>query len=905
MQPEEKVRVIIDSMFADAGWEVVSRNEFSNSVAAVAVCEGIMNGGKEADYLLFIDGKAIGILEAKAEHIDIEDDKVKLQAEGYTKILPKWCGAHFSQLPFVYISNGKDLLFRDMRSSTDEYEKLSAIPTPKDMLAMAGIESYFGGLPKLKKEWTGGFKLRDCQYEAVTNLEASFRDGHDRALMVLATGAGKTFTACMAAYRLLSYTPARKILFLVDRNNLGKQAEGEFGTFRLTENGEPFNTIFTTTRLKSAKIPDESNLVITTIQRLFSVLTGRDFEESDNDEVSDEERDNDTAVVNIGETLLPPNYFDAIIIDECHRSIYGNWQKVLNYFNAARLIGLTATPAPETLAFFNNNRVINYRLEDSIADGVNVDYRIYRIATEATEDGGIIKKGEKTKELKNISGAVDVVREEEVRYFTSTDLNRSVVNPAQIRLVLETYKEAIYSELYPDREPDYRYIPKTLIFAQSDEHAKNIVKIAKEVFENQSEDFIQRVTYSAGDSNKLVRSFRNDKTFRIAVTVTLVATGTDVKPLEVVMFMRDVNSDSLYTQMKGRGVRTIGDEQLKTVTPNAQTKDMFYLVDAVGVTEHPPTITSPRTEPIPPNLPLRQLLEQISHGFLPDEHLRLLASRLSRINNKSKVKRQNEFESIAGISMKELALNIFNAMENDEIDEFIDVNEPNLKRKGLVALLANNAKAKEYLLELNAGFVTILMPGEDTLIKKGFSVEEAQNTTKAFEDYIEIHKDEIEALRIIYNNKGEAITYTMLKELESKLAIADRHFKLPLLWDHYSILEPQKVTKLRDQNERVALTNLIQLVRYAYKSRIELKSLTSTAASRFELWCGQIHRDLTDKQKEIMKIIAGYIAANGTYSRSDIAEQDQQLLIQTIKSFGSKEIVDETLVSLSKFILAA
>ncbi len=904
MLPEEKARIYIDQMFADAGWSVVLRDDFTISTSAVAVCEGIMDGGKEADYLLFIDGKAIGILEAKAEHIDIEDDKVKAQAEGYTKILPKWCGAHFSQLPFVYISNGKELLFRDMRSSTDEYEILSAIPTPKDMLAMAGIESYFGGLPKLKKEWNGGCKLRDCQFDAIINLEASFRDGHDRALMILATGAGKTFTACMAAYRLLSYTPARKILFLVDRNNLGEQAEGAFGSFRLTENGEPFNTIFTTTRLKSAKIPDESNLVITTIQRLFSVLTGRDFEESDNDELSDEERETDKKIIELGDTLLQRDYFDAIIIDECHRSIYGNWQKVLNYFNTARLIGLTATPAPETLAFFNNNRVINYNLEKSITDGINVDYRIYRIATEVTEDGGIIKKGEKTKELKNITGEVGVVREEEVRYFTSTDLNRSVVNPAQIRLVLETYKEAIYSELYTDREPDYRYIPKTLIFAQSDEHAKNIVNIAKEVFIDQSEDFIQRITYSAGDSNKLIRSFRNDKTFRIAVTVTLVATGTDVEPLEVVMFMRDVYSDSLYTQMKGRGVRTIGDEQLKTVTPNAHSKDIFYLVDAVGVTEHEKYVTPIGPTP-PTNIPLRQLLEQISHGYLPDEHLRLLASRLSRIYNKSKVNRQNEFESIAGISMKELAQNIYNAMENGDIDEFIDVNEPNLKRKGLVALLANNAKAKEYLLELNAGFVTILMPGEDTLIKKGFSVEEAQNTTKAFEDYIEIHKDEIEALRIIYNNKGEAITYTMLKELESKLSKADRHFKLHLLWSHYSILEPKKVTKLRDQNERTALTNLIQLVRYAYNSKAELKSLTSTAASRFELWCGQIHRNLTDKQKEIMKIIAGYVAANGTYSRADIAEQDQQLLIQTIKSFGSKEIVDETLVSLSKFILAA
>ncbi len=255
--------------------------------------------------------------------------------------------------------------------------------------------------------------------------------------------------------------------------------------------------------------------------------------------------------------------------------------------------------------------------------------------------------------------------------------------------------------------------------------------------------------------------------------------------------------------------------------------------------------------------------------------------------------------------MKELALNIFNALESCELGEFVDVNEPNLRRKGLVALLTNNAKARNYLLELNAGFITVLMPGEDTLIKKGFSMEEARDTTKAFEEYLDSHKDEIEALRIIYNNKGEAITYSMLKELEEKLLVADRHFKMPALWSHYSILEPQKVTKFKSPNERAALTNLIQLVRFAYKSRSELKSLTSTAASRFELWCGQVHRDLNEKQRELMKTIAGYIATNGAYTRTDIAEQDQQLLIQTIKSFGSKEQVDTVLSSLSKFILAA
>ena len=251
-----------------------------------------------------------------------------------------------------------------------------------------GIEDAFAGLPTLKKKG-----LRDCQYEAVTELEKSFRAGQNRALMVLATGVGKTYTACLAAYRMLSYTPMRRVLFLVDRNNLGKQAEGEFGTFRLTENGEAFNTIFTVNRLRSSSIPSDSNVVISTIQRLFSFLKGETIEDNDDDENEP-----------IEEVTLPPNpnlphdYFDMIIIDECHRSIYGNWRKVLEYFDTARLVGLTATPIPETMAFFNNNCIVNYTLEKSIVDGVNVDCRVYRIKTQVTETGGAILEGEKFKE---------------------------------------------------------------------------------------------------------------------------------------------------------------------------------------------------------------------------------------------------------------------------------------------------------------------------------------------------------------------------------------------------------------------------------------------------------------------------------------------------------------------------
>ena len=896
MTPEEKARETINRMLNESGWEIVDRDNYSPGISAVAIEEGILKGKLEADYLLFLNGKAIGVLEAKREENELSN-VVREQAERYIRRLPSWCSYWYQPLPIVYLSNGKEIFFRNLNNEDMSYELVSRIHSPKEIVKMLGIEDEYAGLPTLQKKG-----LRVCQYEAITELESSFRSGHSRALMVLATGAGKTFTACMAAYRLLSYTPMKRVLFLVDRNNLGRQAEGEFGTFRLTETGEPFNTIFTTERLKSAKIPKDANVVISTIQRLFALLTGQELNDDDNDESYNE----DNKEIQLGGNLnLPPDFFDLIIIDECHRSIYGNWRQVLEYFSSAKMVGLTATPAPETMAFFNNNRIVNYTLEKSIADGINVDYRVYRIKTQATETGGAIKDGENITKITKYSGKVEDIKNSEEKTYTSVELNRSIVNPSQIKLILETYRDAIYSELYPGREALLEYIPKTLIFALNDAHATNIVRIAKEVFPNQSDNFVQKITYSAGDSNQLIRSFRNDKDFRIAVTVTLVATGTDVKPLEVVMFMRDVESDALYTQMKGRGVRTIGDEQLRNVTPNAISKDLFFLVDAVGVTEHEMQVTRPGTDAPPPNMSLRILLEHITHGDLSDDNLRLLASRLSRINVKSNDEQRQKFVDLAEIEMKDLAVQIFNALENSILEPFVDVNQQNLVRKGLVRSLTHNPKARYYLLELNAGFISILQPGEDDLIEKGFSIEEAQETTKAFEEYINSHKDEIEALRIIYNNTNEPITYGMLKDLREKLVHASNKLNPILLWNTYSIFFPSNVVSFRSKEEKEALTNIIQLVRFAFKRIPELRSLSSMAASRFELWCGQNQRPLTDTQKEIIRNVVNYIVANGSATMTDLKEEDRTFVAKMVRAFGSSGAVDTALISLSQFILKA
>ncbi len=900
MTPEEKARVKIDRMFEDAGWAVVDRDHYSPTLTAAAIKEGLLKGNLESDYFLFINGKAVGVLEAKRKEVDVSGSVVMEQAHTYAKSVPVHYQAIEKPLPLIYTSNGETVFFEDFRKQDGNIEQIDRIHTPKEIVKRLGITDYWAALPTLR---TRG--LRDCQFEAITELEKSFRAGQNRALMVLATGAGKTYTAVTASYRFLNYTPMRRVLFLVDRNNLAKQAETEFGTYRLAESGDAFNSIYGVERLKSSKIPENANVVISTIQRVFSLLIGQEIVDNDDD---DEDTSSDDIQLGV-DLKLPHDFFDLIIIDECHRSIYGKWKKVLEHFDTAKLIGLTATPVPETLAFFNNNRVVNYTLEKSIIDGVNVDCRIYRIKTEVTENGGAIRKGDKLKRETVYTGSVETIENKVSKDYTPEELNRSIINPSQIKLILETYRDSVYSEMFndPQREPNLDYLPKTLIFALNERHATNIVKIAKEVFGKESDEkFVQKITYSSGDSNELIRQFRNDKDFRMAVTCTLVATGTDVKPLEVVMFLRDVSSEPLYIQMKGRGVRIIDDDMLRNVTPNAISKDYYILVDAVGVTEHVMQTPAPGQDDEPSQtLTLKRLLELLTHGDVRDAYLNTLAGRLARISSKCDEEQRDEFtKRTHGFSMAEISSNIYAAFEGGDLPPYIDINEPNNERKGLVAALVNHPEAKHYLLVLSAGFVNTLQPGEDNLISKGFSREEAQETVSAFEQYCDEHKDEIEALRILYNQSGERITYGMLKDLERRLREHNSRFAPSTLWNNYAILFPDRVKQRSTKEEMEALTNIIQLVRFALHQTEKLESLYPQANSLFNLWWGRVQKDVTDQQVDLLKQIVSYVASNGFSSVGDIKENyDKSFAARLIRVFGGKVNANAALDSMARFIL--
>lgn len=917
MTPEEKARVKIDEKLIKAGWYIVDRDELVPNTTS-AVREALAQGNRESDYLLFVDNKAIAVIEAKKADNPLGED-VESQAERYALTPLSWYGLWDNdRIPLVYISNGDKILFKNLSAGEESYFEIDGFHTPKEMLRLINKSSQYGALPRLDKA-----TLRDCQFDAEIEFEKSIKLGQKKNLAVLATGSGKTYLACLSSYRLLNYTSTKRVLFLVDRNNLARQTESEFSQFSMTENRIEMNNLYDIRRLKHEE-DIRGDIVISTIQKLFSIMT-RQAVSSDEDEDAEDERlsemeesEKDASAVEIGDdVIIPPDHFQFIIVDECHRSIYGRWRAVLDYFSNAVILGLTATPTPEAYAFFNNNIVENYTYEQSVVDGVNVPSRIYRISTEITEHGGTLDEGTVVTETTRRNNTSTTYKLDQTSEYDTNNLDRSIVNRDQIKTVLEAFKNSIYTDLYPDRDRKWEYVPKTLIFAKNDNHATEIVEAVKDVFRSEFESgevpehFVQKITYSSEDSNALIRDLRNDKDFRIAVTVTLVATGTDVKPLEIVLFMKDVFSDVLYTQMKGRGCRVIGEDKLREVTPNATTKECYYIVDAVGVTEHE------RTIPQPGNgrggnrrLSLEQLIEHLSHNELSDDNLALLRDYCSTIhrryeNNRFFGHHLEYFVNTFGYSPRDLASAIQNAFDNHTLPPYSSPSDNNSTRLALIDRLISVLPARKKLLEMQKGYVITTDEDPDVLITAGFSRETAKTYTENFEKYINDNKDSIEALRIIYNSEDTLITHAMLVDLRDRLLSESSHFSAPQLWKYYRTLDPASVDDLDTKTNVKALTNLIQLVRYAYRKNGKLTSLMSGFTQRFNLYCGQTQRSLTDEQITVMRQIAEFVINDGAVSVTELNEIDTDLWRQGIRAFRQVQRLDEEIIALSKIILKA
>jgi type I restriction enzyme, R subunit len=842
-----------------------------------------------ADYLLYVNGKAAGIVEAKKTGATLTG--VETQTAKYSEGVPEDVPAHTWPLPFLYQSTGVETRFTNLLDAEPASRGVWTFHRPEalvrwldlppatqhDPAVPGSLHAHLQEMPPIIESG-----MRRVQVDAVRNLERSMAAGKRRALIQMATGSGKTYTAITSAYRLLKFGHANRILFLVDRKNLGEQAEKEFQGYRTPDDGRLFTELYNVKLLRSNKgLQDSDKVVITTIQRLYSILRGDDELDPALEEGSQFDTAGGIAEQPVGldyNPNFPIESFDVAFVDESHRSIYTVWRPVLEYFDAY-LVGLTATPSVHTLAFFNKNLVMEYGHEQAVADGVNVDYGVYEILTNITESGLTVKAGSYVYKRDRLTRKKRWEMTDEEQAFLRTQLNRDVVAPDQIRTIIRTFRDKLFTDIFPGRSE----VPKTLIFAQSDAHADDIVQTVRQEF-GKGNDFCQKITYrSEGKPEDLLQAFRNSYNPRIVVTVDLIATGTDVKPLEIVMFMRSVKSRAYFDQMKGRGVRVMNPTDFRQVTPDAEAKDHFMIVDCVGVTETELVETGPLDRE--PSVSLEKLLERVAMGTTKADTLSTLASRLSRLERRLGEEANSEIREVAnGLTLGQIAGRIIRALDPDEhvtaarakLGLAADVEPPAAEvKKAADALaaeavkpIASNPKLRETIVRLKTKADQVIDEAAiDELIRAGpKNTEWAKTTIDNFQQFIEQHKTDITALQILYSRphkRGAArLRFRDVKELAKALSDSRPPLTPEALWRAYETLEKDRV---KGAGSKRLVTDVVSLVQFALKEENELVPYPERVAARYEQWLAEQDargRTFTREQKEWLSAIRDYVATS-------------------------------------------
>ena len=871
MEPEEEARKDIDKMLSASGWILQDYKDLNLGAGlGVAVREYPLS--KDAsDYALFIDRMPVGVVEAKPKGWTLTG--VTNQSDGYLEGLHLKFPNAPRKPPFSYESTGIETLFADRRDPDHRSRYVFSFHKPETLSEwLKEPETLRARLKKIpvldyKNLWT-------CQEQAIKNLEESFSKNKPRALIQMATGSGKTFTAVTAIYRLIKFANAKRVLFLVDRGNLGRQALREFQQYATPDDGRKFTELYNVQHLQSQTVDPVSKVVISTIQRMYSVLKGeKEFDETADEFSEFEKRFDDKPVEVVYNENLPIGEFDFIVIDECHRSIYNKWLQVLDYFDSF-LIGLTATPSKHTIGFFDNNQVMTYTHDRAVADGVNVGYHVYRIKTEITEQGGLLQAGELIEKRDRVTREKrNELLDEDIK-FEPSQLDRDIVSEDQIRLVIRTFKERL-PEIFPNRAT----VPKTLVFAKDDSHAEDITRIIREVFDK-GNDFCQKITYkTTGDKpENLIASFRNSPNPRIAVSVDMIATGTDIRPLECILFMRDVKSKIYFDQMKGRGTRTIKSDDLIAVTPDAKSKDHFVIVDAVGVCEHSMTDTHSMNRKS--GISFEQLLRDTSEGRADEDSLESLAYRLARLDrNLDKRGKEEIAETSGGITISQMVNHILDKIDTDKQIDYaktkFNVATPNKEqleqaKKECVleaSKIFDSAKLRQTILDVKKRNEQIIDKiSIDKLIDAGFTAEAndySRKTIENFKDFIEKNKDEITALQILYSKPYaiRELTFKDIEDLASKIETPPYNLTPELLWSAYKQLEKSKVK----DNPKKMLTDLISIIRHTIGQEEILVPFRDKVTEKFEKWLvaqESSGRKFTLEQKEWLVMIKDQISAS-------------------------------------------
>jgi type I restriction enzyme R subunit len=523
--PEQTARKRIDALLTSAGWQVQDAGAaYITAAQGVAIREFPLQAGHgTADYLLYVGGRAAGVIEAKKEGHTLSG--VKTQSSKYVEGLPAALPSWSRPLPFAYQSTGVETHFTNGLDTEPRSRAVFAFHRPEllaEWLSDAGLSTAPGAadaagrqpenratflarlrrhLPPLIEEG-----LWPAQIKAIRNLERSLRGNRLRSLIQMATGSGKTYTAITFIYRLIKFASARRVLFLVDRGNLADQALNEFQQYASPYNNFKLTEEYIVQRLTNNTLDTTARVCICTIQRLYSMLKGKELPE-DLEEVSV-----GAALAPISAAPEPIEYnpaipiesFDIIVTDECHRSIYNLWAQVLEYSDAY-LIGLTATPSKQSFGFFHQNLVMEYNHEMAVADAVNVNYDVYRIRTQITEAGSKVEAGYSVQIQERDTRKKRWEQLDDDFAYDPNQLDPDVVAPDQIRTIVRAFRDKLFTEIFPGRQ----CVPKTLVFAKDDAHAENIVEILREEF-GKGNDFAQKITYrtTGAKPKNLTKAFR-------------------------------------------------------------------------------------------------------------------------------------------------------------------------------------------------------------------------------------------------------------------------------------------------------------------------------------------------------------------------------------------------------------
>ena len=886
--PEQRARDKIDARLKQSGWVVQSARKIDLNVGLGQAVREYQTDVGPADYVLFVDRHAVGVIEAKRKEEGQHLTTHETQTEGYATAKLKWINNQ-TPLPFLYESTGIITRFTDGRDPKPRSREVFSFHCPetfKEWLSQsASLRERLQHIPELNPHHVPALELhlRDCQEIAITNLEASFKADHPRALIQMATGAGKTYTAITAIYRLLKYAEGKRILFLVDTKNLGEQAEQEMMSYVPIDDNRKFTELYNVQRLKSAFVAKDAQVCISTIQRLYAILKDTPLDEATEEINPAELIQPKTAPPVVYNDKVPPEFFDFIFIDECHRSIYNLWQQVLDYFDAS-LIGLTATPDNRTYGFFKKNVVSDYSHEKAVADGVNVGNEIYVIETKVTQQGAQIHAHQQIERREKLTRKRRWEMQDEDEIYSATQLDRNIVNPDQIRTVIRAFREH-----WPAMFPGRAEVPKTLIFAKTDSHADDIIQTVREEF-GEGNAFCKKLTYkSEEDSKSVLAQFRNDYSPRIAVTVDMIATGTDVKPLECLLFMRDVKSRNYFEQMKGRGTRTLDLDDLKKVTPSAiSAKTHYVIVDAIGVTKSLKTASQPLITR--PTVPLKDLAMAVMMGAADEDTVSSLAARLARLNQQLDPDEQRRIrEAAGGIELTQIIGNLFAAIEADNIEakalELADLplgSDPgDAKRQQAQAQLVGAASGV-FTGELVELIDTIRRDKEqtidhdnlDSLVRAEWdknATGNAQTLTDEFADYLQTNQDNIAALTIFFSQpyRRRELSFELIRQVLDKLK-TDKPKLAPLrVWQAYRQLDDYT-----GEQPISELTALVALIRRVCGMDGKLAKFDDTVRRNFQDWVMKHHsgggEKFNEEQMNWLRMIRDHVADSFHIERDDL-----------------------------------